>query len=255
VNVSTFTEEYNRTDYHTQYDTTASVDFDYLAQLTRVCVRLLAEADEDLDGLLDYEARARDLGEALGPHRVEGLERLCGLRGRKAFTSLGRGLHGLDAWERAAYPHVQTANDVDRLERALPLLREERWAEAADGLAGVGLNRLAADLSREAFRRERARVPGATERSTWGGQGDPDPGPDLWVELASLRREPSAREQGPWIVDRVERHLARSRRELERRLGRMTAAVAGKVPRQPKPRGCRWTRRRELGRRGPWRHA
>jgi Iap family predicted aminopeptidase len=222
LNVSTFTTEYNRTDYHTQYDTTSSVDFEYLARLTRICARFVAEADADLDRLLDYGARAEHLRAGLGPHRMDGLERLPELRGREAFTAVGRGLHGLDAWERAAYPHVQTAADVERLERALPLLHGGRWANAADELAGVGVNRLAADLSQEAFARERARV---ASGEAWGGQGDPDPGPDLWAELASLRGEAGADETGPWVARSVERHLEESRRELERRLERMSAAV------------------------------
>src|SRR5207302_2709627 len=61
LNVSTFTSRYDRTDYHTQYDTSASVDFEYLARLTRICARFLLEADERIDELLEYGARAREL--------------------------------------------------------------------------------------------------------------------------------------------------------------------------------------------------
>ena len=32
INVSTFTTEFDRTEYHTQYDTTEKVDFEYLAR-------------------------------------------------------------------------------------------------------------------------------------------------------------------------------------------------------------------------------
>src|SRR5437588_7599250 len=152
INVSTFTSEYDRTDYHTQYDTSAAVDFDYLARLTRICARFLLEADEGIDELLDYDARARDL-------RKHGLDApgLRRMRGRAAFTAIGRGLYGLDARETAAYPHEQTARDVSELEAALPLLREEHWAATARRLARVGLNRFCADLSEEAFARERGR--------------------------------------------------------------------------------------------------
>jgi Iap family predicted aminopeptidase len=231
LNVSTFTSKYDRTDYHTQYDTSASVDFDYLARLTRICARFLLEADERIDDLLDYGARARDL-------RKHGaaLDAVARLRGRAAFTAIGRGLYGLDAQETAAYPHEQTARDVERLEEALALTRAERWRAAAGRLSRVGLNRLCADLSEEAFARERARRGRHAERATWGAQGDPDVGPNLWRELASLRGEHGARPPGEWIERSLERHLARSRRELERRLSRMAAAAAGRVFQLPRPR-------------------
>jgi Iap family predicted aminopeptidase len=224
LNVSTFTSEYDRTDYHTQYDTSDSVDFDYLARLTRICARFLLEADDGIDGLLDYGARARDLRR----HGVD-LPGLARLRGRADFTAVGRGLYGLDAQETAAYPHEQTATDVQRLEQALDLVRDERWAAAARQLARVGLNRLCIDLSEEAFRLERARRGRQAPRATWGAQGDPDVGPNLWLELAALRRERDTRPPGPWLVQRLERHLARSRRELGRRLDRMAAAADGRV--------------------------
>jgi hypothetical protein len=230
LNVSTFTSNYDRTDYHTQYDTSASVDFDYLARLTRICARFLLEADERIDDLLDYEARARDLRK----HGAE-LDDVARLRGRAAFTAVGRGLYGLDAQETAAYPHEQTARDVERLEEALALVRDGRWRAGAGRLARVGLNRLCADLSEEAFARERARRGRHAERSTWGAQGDPDVGPNLWRELASLRGERGVRPPSQWIERSLERHLARSRRELERRLARMAAAAGGRVFPLPRP--------------------
>src|SRR5207302_647110 len=100
----------------------------------------------------DYGARARDL-------RKHGLDlpEIERKRGRAAFTAIGRRLYGLDAQETAAYPHEQTARDVERLEQALALVRGERWRAAARALARVGLNHLCADLSEEAFARERAR--------------------------------------------------------------------------------------------------
>ena len=230
LNVSTFTSKYDRTDYHTQYDTSASVDFEYLAGLTRICARLLLEADERIEDLLDYGARTRDLRK----HGLDlpGIERK---RGRAAFTAIGRGLYGLDAQETAAYPHEQTARDVERLEEALALVRGERWRAAARPLARVGLNRLCADLSEEAFARERARRGRHAERATWGAQGDPDVGPSLWRELASLRGERGARPVGPWLERSLERHLARSRREFERRVARMETAARGRVFPLPRP--------------------
>jgi hypothetical protein len=64
--------------------------------------------------------------------------------------------------------------------------------------------------------------------------GDPDTGPDLWDELASLRGE--GRRPGPWLEGRLERHLERSRKELWRRLVRMDAAARGKIFPLPRPR-------------------
>jgi Peptidase family M28 len=226
VNVSSFTPDYSRTLYHTQYDTIDRVDFDYLAQLARVCARFLLAADADPDGILDFRARARDLRRAGFDRGLDGLEEA---RGRRAFTSVGRGLYGLDAEDNPSYPHEQTAADVRHLEAGLAAVRAGRRAVAGRQLAAVGLNKLSADLSEEAFLRELARRGARVPRACWGAQGDPDSGPNLWRELASLRGEPGARPPGPWLERSLERHLARSRRELERRLDRMEAAVRGRA--------------------------
>ncbi len=237
MNVSTFTAEFNRTEYHTQFDTADRVDFDYLERLTRVCARFLVEAD---DARLDFAARARHLRRSLGANRDERLEHaladLAGAEGRKRFTAVGRGLHGLDARETARYPHEQTAADAELLETALRELGHGRNRGAARALARVGLNWLCADLGREAFRIERARRGRRAPRACWGAQGDPDVGPDLWEELATLRGEPGARAPGPWLERRLRRHLAASRRELERRLGRMADAASGRIFPLPRPR-------------------
>jgi Peptidase family M28 len=220
INVSTFTDEFDRTDYHTQYDTAETVDFGYLAKLTEVCARLLLD-----EPALDFAARAREL-------RKFGLE-LGGVSAdpRRRFSALARGLHGLDAIDAPRYPHEQTAADVEHLERALA-----DPDQAEKHLARVGINWLCADLSHEAFRIERDRRGRRARRACWGAMGDADPGPDLWRELASLRGEPRRRAPGPWLERSVRRHLERSRRELERRLARMAAAAAGRVFPLPRPR-------------------
>jgi Iap family predicted aminopeptidase len=237
INVSTFTSDFDHTDYHTQYDTSDRVDFDYLERLTRVCATLLLEADAVP---LDYAARARDVRRSLGSiehkrlHRA--LDDLARAEGRKAFTAVGRGLHGLDAREAARYPHEQTGADVRFLEQGLEELRAGRHGRAATALTRVGLNWLCTDLGSEAFRIERARRGRLAPRSCWAAQGDPDIGPDLWQEIASLRKEPDARARGPWLEQSIRRHLAASRKELARRLDRMAAAVGGKVFPLPRPR-------------------
>jgi len=211
INVSTFTDEFDRTDYHTQFDTTDGVDFGYLAKLTEVCARMLLD-----DHRLDFGARARELRrfELDFPEVAPGDE-------RRRFTAIGRGLYGLDAIDAPRYPHEQTAADIEHLERAL-----EDPQKAEKHLARVGINWLCADLSHEAFRIERGRRGRRARRACWGVQGDADPGPDLWRELAALRGE---RPTGPWLDRSLRRHLARSRRELDRRRDRMKAAAEGRV--------------------------
>jgi Iap family predicted aminopeptidase len=221
INVSTFTSEFDRTEYHTQYDTTEIVDFAYLKKLTELCARLLLDEPK-----LDFAARGREL-------RRFGLElpEVDRSDERRRFTALARGLHGLDAMDAPRYPHEQTAADVELLEQALADVDD-----AAAPLSRVGLNWLCADLSHEAFRRERARRGRSARRACWGAMGDADPGPDLWRELASLRGEPGAREPGPWLEQSLRRHLERSRRELRRRLDRMAAAADGRTFPLPRPR-------------------
>ena len=240
INVSTFTSAFDRTEYHTQYDTTDRIDFDYLARLAEVCGRLLLEADSGAADVLDFSARARHLERSLSGIRHGGLEgslrELAGANGRERFTAIGRGLHGLDAREAARYPHEQTAADVRRLQATLQFLRAGHRGRAARELARVGLNWLCSDLGHEAFRIEHGRRGRDAPRACWATQGDPDVGPDLWEELASLRGEAGARKPGPWLERRLERHLAASRRELRRRLDRMAAAASGRIFPLPRPR-------------------
>lgn len=255
VNVSTFSSEFDRTEYHTQYDTASRVDFAYLARLTRVCARLLLAADAEAHRFLDFPARARHLRRSRRGLRHEGLEQALAeleqARGRRAFTAAARGLHGLDAKETAAYPHEQTARDVEQLQAALAALGSGNHALAARRLARVGLNSLCADLSHEAFTLERARRGRRAPRACWAAQGDPDIGPDLWLELASLRGEPGARPPGPWLEERLERHLVRARDELLRRLDRMAIAARGRTFPLPRAKDVRSAPMREGATRRP----
>lgn len=236
LNVSSFSSAWIATDYHTQLDTAGRVDFDYLAKLTRVFARLLLDADDDPDAILDYPARAADLRRSLGrlgptPARTRlerSLARLDGCSGRADFTSLGRGLYGLDAEGTQRYPHEQAARDVEELRAALAALAEDQADTAARHLARVGLNRLCRDLSEQAFERELTRNDPRTGRLAWAAQGRQRRGPNLWLELASLRGEPGARPAGRWIERSLERHLDRAQMDLERRLEQMAAAVEGR---------------------------
>jgi Iap family predicted aminopeptidase len=233
VNVSTFTPDYKQTLYHTQYDTLDRVDFEYLAKLVRVMTRFLLEADADPDGILDFQARARDLRRAGFDAGLRPLDRK---RRRRDFTAIGRGLYGLNAKDEAAYPHEQTAHDLQRLRAGLAAVRAGNQRRAAKELAAVGLNHLCADLSEHAFRREHGRRGRNVPRACWGAQGDPATGPNLWRELASLRGEPGARQPGPWLERSLELHIRRERKELERRERRMRAAIDGKIHPLPRPR-------------------
>jgi Iap family predicted aminopeptidase len=221
INVSTFTDVFNRTEYHTQYDTADQVDFDYLAKLTELSARLLLD-----EPVFDFGARAREL-------RQHGLELPAVEPGdeRRRFTAIARGLHGIDAIDAPRYPHEQTRADVEHLERALA-----DPADAERHLVRVGLNWLCADLSHGAFRIERGRRGRRARRACWGAMGNADTGPDLWRELASLRSEEGARKPGPWLEASLRRHLERSRREVERRLDRMEQAAAGRVYPLPRAR-------------------
>jgi Iap family predicted aminopeptidase len=229
INVSTFTSDFDRTEYHTQFDTSERVDFGYLGRLTRVCAQLLLEG---ATVPLDFGARATQLEGVLPP---EAVRELAAARGRARFTAVGRGLHGLDARETARYPHEQTASDIARLEAALGELASGRHRAAARELARVGLNWLCADLGPEAFAIERSRRGRNAPRACWAALGDPDIGPNLWDELASLRGEPDARRPGPWLDESLRGHLDASRRELARRLDRMAEAARGKVVPLPAP--------------------
>jgi Iap family predicted aminopeptidase len=229
INVSTFTTEFNRTEYHTQFDTLETVDFGYLAKLTVLCARLLLDEQPPLD----FAARRRELqrfGLELPP--VEPGDE------RRRFAAAARGLHGLDAIDAPRYPHEQTAADIEWLERALA-----EPARAERHLSRVGLNWLCADLSHEAFRIERGRRGRHARSACWGALGDADPGPDLWRELASLRGEPGARKPGPWLEQSLRRHLAAARRELQRRLARMQAAAEGRLFPLPQARDLPGARR------------
>ncbi len=244
VNVSTFTDAVARDAYHTQFDTVDGLDFEYLADLGRVFLRVLLAADADPDGILDHGARARHLRRALsGVPRSPGRQRLeqaaaryAATQGCASFTAAGRGLHGLDAAGAAAYPHAQAARDLRQLRAALRSYRARCFDEAAAALASCGLNAHCSDLSREAFAREHVRTSAADSRATWAAQGRLNPGPGLWEELASLRGEPGSRPPGPWLERRLERELRRAQRLLETRLVGMAKALDGRCPPLPSAR-------------------
>ena len=117
-----------RSEYHTQHDTAATVDFAQLERICRFYALLLLSADADPGGILDHAARARELATVArklgdpGAALAAAADRHRGVRGRAAFTAIGRGLLAVDAHGTTTYPHAQAARDVDALERALVAL-------------------------------------------------------------------------------------------------------------------------------------
>jgi hypothetical protein len=232
VSAYTWERSFMRTDYHTQYDTPEIVDFGHLERLCRFYAFVLLSADADPGGILDHRARARELETVAGKLGEPGAELAAAARGhartrgRGAFTAIGRGLSAVDAHGATGYPHTQAARDVERLEAALAALRRDDRGGAIAQLARVGENGLARRLSEEAFGAVLARSRGDHPRASWGASSHPTASPNLWRELASLRREPGAREYGPWIERSLEHQLERSRAELTRRLAAMCRALA-----------------------------
>jgi hypothetical protein len=232
VSAYTWERSFMRTDYHTQYDTAGTIDFAHLERLCRFYAFLLLSADADPVGILDHAARARELAaraRALGPageQLARAAEEHAAVRGRGAFTPLGRGLSGLDAGGTTTYPHTQAARDVERLEAALEALGRDDRRTAVRQLSRVGDNALARVLSEEVLATRRERQKATHPRASWGAKSHPSVSPALWRELASLRGESGARPPGPWIERSLTRHLERSRSELARRLAAMTRSLA-----------------------------
>ncbi len=232
VSAYTWERSFMRTEYHSQHDTAAIVDFAHLERLCRFFTFLLLSADADPDGILDHGARARELARLAGALGEPGAE-LAGaarahaaIRGRRAFTAVGRGLCGIDAHGTTTYPHTQAARDVERLETGLAALARDDPGSAIRQLARVGDNAIARVISHEAFAIQRERTGARHPRASWGAHSHPPVSPDLWQELSSLRGEPGARPPGPWIERSLQRHLERSRAELARRLAAMRRSLA-----------------------------
>ena len=90
----------------------------------------------------------------------------------------------------------------------------------------MGANALARTLSEQAFGTVLERTRGDHPRASWGARSHPTASPNLWAELAALRREPGARAPGPWIERSLEQHLEASRADLADRLAAMRQALA-----------------------------
>ncbi len=224
----TFDKGFARTDYHTANDTVALVDFDHCVGMARFYAYLLLSADAEAETMLDHGARSRAVEKATAG--LDGTSSLYGATarhatavGRAAFTSVGREALGVTAGGATAQRHTQARTDVEQLEQALAALARDDRRATLRALGRVGDNAHARTLSEETFRRRLARRQPETAAS-WGRSSHPTPSPNLWSELASLRRERGARPVGPWLEESLQNHLEEMRAELGRRLAAMEAA-------------------------------
>ena len=159
VSAYTWERSFMRTDYHTQYDTAETIDFAHLERLCRFYAFLLLSADDDPE----RHPRPRGAGARARRPRASARStwraaarrppaRHASVRGRPAFTPLGRGLNGLDAHGTTTYPHAQAARDVERLEAALEALGRDDRRTAIRQLCARRPQRARADALRRGLR-------------------------------------------------------------------------------------------------------
>jgi hypothetical protein len=218
------------TDYHTQFDTLDMIDADVIAAQARLYSLLLLSADSDPDGVLDHQARAKQLAKIAAsaghPQLAEAALAHAGARGRAAFTTVGRHLFALDSGANSTYPHEQTQSDLASLDKAIAALDAGLISEAARALSKVGLHRYARYLSEETYNVLCDRLtPEAVARS-WGAACHLTQSPRLWAELASLRGERSARPIGPWVRSSLVLARTETHQAVTDRLTAMAAAIA-----------------------------
>lgn len=222
---------FSKTDYHTQFDTTDVLDFQHMSKQARLHALLILDADRDPDTIIDHAARARQLSAIAANNGVAGASLLAAaerhreLRGRRAFTRIGRGLIALDAQSRCRYPHEQAAADVTAIRDALDALKADEAAKAARHLRKVGDLRLFPYLSQAAFAAYSRRGRPALVATSWGSRSHLTTSPNLWRELASLVGEPGSRPPGPWLAASLTSALARAERERDKRLAAMARAL------------------------------
>ena len=215
------------TDYHTTNDVPSLVDYAYLADLTRMYLDILVEAERSIDSLLDHGARRAHVARLGGDERLtRAAEAYAEDGSRKAFTRLARGGIAVDADGNTGYLHLQAARDATQLAAALEALGAGDRKAAARAALKVGANSAYSHLSREAFAISRKRS--LSSEGSWAEGSHRTEWPDLWEEIAALRGDPGARTSGPWVARSLERHLARATRERDRRIARLETLLAGR---------------------------
>jgi hypothetical protein len=217
--------------YHTQFDTLDALDFAKLEKQVRFFSYLLLMADRNPDGILNHADRARHLKAAVKDCGVPtaGIERAADRHGRRtgraAFTKVGTELSAVDSQIETCYPHTQLAKDLKELNAARTALVATDDRRAARHLLRVGDNKVAAFLSRDAHAIHLQRRAQNTTSEHWIGASHLPVGPNLWEEIASLQGDPDARAHGPWITRSLERHIIRTRKDLQRVITAMQRAL------------------------------
>lgn len=243
LNVNSWGADYWRTDYHTQHDTPAIVDFSELRRETRFYSRLIMAADGAPEDLLDLRARPRRLRRhhRIGAARAAGLEvdhvdaamsrfEQAAERGtdwaaaRAAFATLAQTLEAINARDKQSILHEQALTDVEALDRALAAVQRGELGVAARAAARSGRNRLTRQVGRDVFAIDEQRHRPGHPGYGWAAKARPTHSPGLWDELATLRGEPGARPAGAWLEESLARHRAASGRDLQQRLDRIAAA-------------------------------
>ena len=206
------TGEYGSKWYHTNFDTIALVDYDYLAKINKFVFGILRQFDR---GLLPYDlsARAADLddnvdGAALiaagaKPALANLLEakitrfkaranayqaRAAKIPAKRRTVAnvklmnvekrLNKAFTALDVWDTTAYPHAQVQWDLEQLNAALAALAAPVDPDAAKAaLEGVGITSPSGLVfSHENYQMQLAtHAPGWSGGLFWGAQGHLSP--------------------------------------------------------------------------------
>jgi hypothetical protein len=207
------TAEYGSKWYHTDFDQIGLMDYEYLAQITKLTGGIVKQFD---GGLLPYDiaARASDLANNVdaaalaaagaSPAKVDRLSaamarftaradayqaRAASIRpARRAAANrillkvekvLNKGFTALDVWDTTVYPHAQVQWDLEQINAALAALTAVPVDETAatDAIMGVGItDPYAVDFSYENYLMQLAmHQPGWSGGLFWGAQGHLSP--------------------------------------------------------------------------------
>ena len=202
--------------YHSQFDTTALIDWSYLAQNAKLYglvqrgldtsvlpYDFTARADQfkdafDAQALTDAGADAAkvarlgssldafaDAGSSWAAHSGQvavSHTRRVNVRLMKAERILNSALTGLDQWDSTTYPHAQLLDDVQDLNKAIADL-DAQPVEAADAQANVvnvGPMYYGEMFGRRVYERQLVRQSAHFNRLNWGALGHLEPYPNVY---------------------------------------------------------------------------
>jgi hypothetical protein len=254
------TPEYGYRWYHTNYDTIALMDYEYLAKITKLVGGIAQQFDK---GLLPYDiaARAAELdanvdGTALkeagaGPKRADRLEAAvarfvaradsymarapeikggdrssANVRLLKLEKKINKAFTALDAWDSTVYPHAQVQWDLEQINAALAALQADPVdkAGALAALEGVGItDPYGLDFSHENYVMQLAMHAKGWEGGLfWGAQGHLSPYLDVVPVMAQVDGDDVA-----GAIASLETMRMAEVKELNKRIVAMTAKLAG----------------------------